>query len=110
MTACWARSRHTSPIGTPPSTSTRPHRHFTQTATEIALRHGIRQFLDLGCGLPHHPDLHHLAPHGSPVVDVDWDPGVLAHATCRLAPGPRTPRAWCPQTSLTWRPCSRAMA
>ncbi|MFD5553762.1 SAM-dependent methyltransferase [Streptomyces sp. NPDC127068] len=66
----------------------RTNRHFTQTATAAAVRRGIGQFLDLGCGIPHRPNLHHLVPHGSPVVYVDRDPGVLAHAKSRLDVGP----------------------
>ncbi|MFI1013040.1 SAM-dependent methyltransferase [Streptomyces sp. NPDC020965] len=66
----------------------RTNRYFTQTATAAVLRRGIAQFLDLGCGLPHSPDLHRLVPHGSPVVYVDRDPGVLAHAKTRLDIGP----------------------
>ncbi|MCX4659128.1 SAM-dependent methyltransferase [Streptomyces uncialis] len=66
----------------------RTNRHFTQTSTAAALRLGIRQFLDLGCGLPNRPNLHHLVPHRKPVVYVDRDPGVLAHAKCWLDPGP----------------------
>ncbi|MFD9715853.1 SAM-dependent methyltransferase [Streptomyces sp. NPDC059076] len=64
------------------------NRHFTQVAATTALDLGVRQFLDLGCGLPHTPHLHNLVPHGAPVVYVDRDPGVLAHARCRLDPGP----------------------
>ncbi|MER7047943.1 SAM-dependent methyltransferase [Streptomyces jumonjinensis] len=66
----------------------RTNRHFTQTATGAALRLGIGQFLDLGCGLPNRPNLHHLVPHGNHVVYVDRDPGVLAHAKSRLDPSP----------------------
>ncbi|MGW1279600.1 SAM-dependent methyltransferase [Streptomyces tsukubensis] len=66
----------------------RTNRWFTEVATDTVLRRGVRQFLDLGCGLPNQPDLHHLVPEGCPVVYADRDPGVLAHAKSRLDPGP----------------------
>ncbi|MER7049540.1 SAM-dependent methyltransferase [Streptomyces jumonjinensis] len=66
----------------------RTNRWFTEVATETVLRLGVRQFLDLGCGLPNRPDLHQLVPEGCPVVYTDRDPGVLAHAKTRLDPGP----------------------
>ncbi|MCM2392029.1 SAM-dependent methyltransferase [Streptomyces albipurpureus] len=66
----------------------RANRYFLQVAATTALGLGVRQFLDLGCGLPHRPYLHELLPHGSPVVYIDRDPGVLGHARCRLDTGP----------------------
>ncbi|MFJ4689313.1 SAM-dependent methyltransferase [Streptomyces sp. NPDC088789] len=65
----------------------RTNRHFTQISTGVALRLGIGQFLDLGCGLPNRPHLHDFVPHGSRLVYVDRDPGVLAHAKFQLDPG-----------------------
>src|SRR5918998_3140032 len=44
---------------------------------------GIRQFLDIGCGLPHAPNVHEVAQAVDPisrVVYVDPDPLVGAHA------------------------------
>ncbi|MCM2388795.1 SAM-dependent methyltransferase [Streptomyces albipurpureus] len=66
----------------------RANKHFTHVATTTSLALGVRQFLDLGAGFPHHPFLHEMVPPGYPVVYVDRDPGVLAHAKCRLDPGP----------------------
>ncbi|MEU0990657.1 SAM-dependent methyltransferase [Streptomyces sp. NPDC005953] len=64
------------------------NKHFTHVATTTSLALSVRQFLDLGTGFPHHPFLHEMVPPGHPVVYVDRDPGVLAHAKCRLDPGP----------------------
>src|SRR5512142_298485 len=44
---------------------------------------GIRQYLDLGCGLPSHPDIHEVVHEfvpGARVAYVDNDPLVLSHA------------------------------
>jgi hypothetical protein len=53
---------------------------------------GIRQFLDIGTGIPAagntHPVAQEAAP-GSRVVYVDYDPIVLAHARALLVSGPR---------------------
>ena len=49
---------------------------------------GIRQFLDVGTGLPTSPNLHEVAQERAPsarVVYVDNDPIVLAHARALLA-------------------------
>ena len=49
---------------------------------------GIRQFLDIGTGLPSSPNLHEVAQERAPsarVVYVDNDPIVLAHARALLA-------------------------
>ena len=49
---------------------------------------GIRQFLDIGTGLPTSPNLHEVAQERAPsarVVYVDNDPIVLAHARALLA-------------------------
>jgi hypothetical protein len=49
---------------------------------------GIRQFLDIGTGLPTSPNLHEVAQERTPstrVVYVDNDPIVLAHARALLA-------------------------
>jgi len=51
---------------------------------------GIRQFLDLGCGLPAGDTVHQMAEALQPgcrAVYVDHDPMVLAHARAQL-PGP----------------------
>ncbi|MCQ4210986.1 SAM-dependent methyltransferase [Streptomyces longispororuber] len=52
---------------------------------------GLRQFLDIGTGLPTRPNVHEIAQGVAPdtrVVYVDHDPVVLAHARALLAGGP----------------------
>src|ERR1700722_2523006 len=53
---------------------------------------GIRQFLDIGAGLPTTGNVHDVAQAAAPsarVVYVDNDPLVLAHARALLRPAPR---------------------
>ncbi|MEV6350398.1 SAM-dependent methyltransferase [Actinoplanes sp. NPDC051851] len=52
----------------------------------LAEERGIRQFLDIGTGLPTMQNTHEVAGPPSTVVYVDNDPLVLAHAE-KLAPG-----------------------
>jgi O-methyltransferase involved in polyketide biosynthesis len=49
---------------------------------------GIRQFLDLGGGLPTRSNVHELAPRAH-VVYVDYDPVVVKHGEALLASGDR---------------------
>src|SRR5215472_16388798 len=52
---------------------------------------GIRQFLDVGTGLPSHENTHEVAQRAAPeskVVYVDNDPLVLAHARALLTGTP----------------------
>lgn len=52
---------------------------------------GIRQFLDIGTGIPTSPNLHEVAQYhhpGARVVYVDNDPIVLAHARALLTSTP----------------------
>lgn len=52
---------------------------------------GIRQFLDIGTGIPTAGNTHQVAQEVAPdsrVVYVDYDPVVLAHARALLASGP----------------------
>ncbi|RAG86887.1 SAM-dependent methyltransferase [Streptacidiphilus pinicola] len=54
----------------------------------LAAVHGIRQFLDIGTGIPTTPNLHEVAQgidSASRIVYVDNDPIVLAHARTLLA-------------------------
>jgi hypothetical protein len=56
----------------------------------LAARGGIRQFLDLGSGLPTQANVHELAQGVAPearVVYVDNDPMVVSHARALLASG-----------------------
>ncbi len=57
----------------------------------LATVHGVRQFLDIGTGIPTAPNLHEVAQDVEPasrVVYVDNDPIVLAHARALLTSAP----------------------
>ncbi|MFF1797663.1 SAM-dependent methyltransferase, partial [Kitasatospora sp. NPDC058263] len=57
----------------------------------LAREQGIRQFLDLGTGIPTSPNTHEIAEAVSPgtrVVYVDNDPIVLAHARALMVSTP----------------------
>ncbi|MFJ9868061.1 SAM-dependent methyltransferase [Streptomyces sp. NPDC101165] len=58
-----------------------------RTTRTLAREAGIRQFLDIGTGIPTEPNLHQIAQSVAPdarVVYVDNDPIVLAHANALL--------------------------
>jgi O-methyltransferase involved in polyketide biosynthesis len=58
----------------------------------LAAQRGIRQFVDIGCGLPAPGSTHEIAQAIIPqvrVVYVDSDPLVLSHARALLASGPK---------------------
>lgn len=77
-------------------TGTRANRAFLGRAVRfLATEAGIRQFLDIGTGIPSANNTHEVAQGVAPesrVVYVDNDPIVLAHARALLtsAPGGRT--------------------
>jgi S-adenosyl methyltransferase len=66
----------------------RANRAFLRRAVQyLAAEAGIRQFLDIGTGLPTAENTHQVAQHIAPdskVVYVDNDPIVLAHARALL--------------------------
>lgn len=65
----------------------RANRAFMRRATAYLAEHGLRQFLDVGTGIPTQPNLHEVAQSLAPdarVVYVDNDPIVLAHAQALL--------------------------
>jgi O-methyltransferase involved in polyketide biosynthesis len=65
----------------------RVNRAFMQRATRWLAQQGIRQFLDVGTGIPTEPNLHQVAQRIAPdarVVYCDNDPIVLAHAAALL--------------------------
>ncbi|WP_245568224.1 SAM-dependent methyltransferase [Nocardia jiangxiensis] len=67
----------------------RTNRDFMAHATRFLVGQGVRQFLDIGTGIPteQSPNLHQVAQAGAPearVVYVDNDPIVLAHARALL--------------------------
>jgi SAM-dependent methyltransferase len=66
----------------------RANRQFLGKAARFAAEQGIRQFIDLGAGLPSQGSTHETARPVQPdarVVYVDSDPVVLAHARALLA-------------------------
>lgn len=72
-------------------TAARINRAFMRRSTLVAARRGIRQFLDIGTGIPTRPNLHDVAQSVHPdarVVYTDNDPVVLAHARALLASTP----------------------
>ncbi|MEU9478133.1 SAM-dependent methyltransferase [Streptomyces sp. NPDC048191] len=65
----------------------RANRAFMHRATRALAEDGVRQFLDIGTGIPTEPNLHRIAQSVAPdarVVYVDNDPIVLAHAGALL--------------------------
>jgi SAM-dependent methyltransferase len=73
-------------------TSARENRAFLGRAVRyLAGQAGIRQFLDIGAGLPSADNVHEVAQGTAPscrVVYVDNDPLVLTHARALLTSGP----------------------
>jgi len=102
----------------------RENRKFLARAVEYLTREaGVRQFLDVGTGLPTGNNVHEVAQWAAPdsrVVYMDNDPLVLAHAQALLTSGPagrtayiqadlRTPRRssptrWCATRSTSASP------
>nr|WSY50350.1 SAM-dependent methyltransferase [Streptomyces sp. NBC_00886] len=65
----------------------RANRRFMHRATRTAAEAGVRQFLDIGTGIPTEPNLHQVAQSVAPdarVVYADNDPIVLRHAEALL--------------------------
>ncbi|MBD0843704.1 MULTISPECIES: SAM-dependent methyltransferase [unclassified Streptomyces] len=65
----------------------RANRRFMHRATRVAAEAGIRQFLDIGTGIPTEPNLHQVAQRvaaEAKVVYADNDPIVLRHAEALL--------------------------
>jgi O-methyltransferase involved in polyketide biosynthesis len=58
---------------------------------QLAAEHGVRQFLDIGTGLPTADNTHDVAQRAAPeskIVYVDYDPVVLTHAQALLTSSP----------------------
>jgi hypothetical protein len=72
--------------------SMRANRNFmARAARYLAAEQGIRQFLDIGTGLPTAPNLHEVVQEVAPesrIVYVDNDPIVLVHARALLSSTP----------------------
>ncbi|MER7706379.1 SAM-dependent methyltransferase [Kitasatospora sp. NPDC097605] len=68
-------------------TAARANRAFMRRSTYLLAEAGIRQFLDIGTGIPTSPNLHEVAQAVAPdakVVYADNDPIVLLHARALL--------------------------
>ncbi|MET9337706.1 SAM-dependent methyltransferase [Nonomuraea sp. NPDC003804] len=63
----------------------RENRAFMQRAVRFLAGRGIRQFLDIGTGLPTQGNVHEVAGPDARVVYVDNDPIVLTHARAILS-------------------------
>jgi SAM-dependent methyltransferase len=75
----------------------RGNRQFMMRAVEFLRDAGIRQFLDIGSGLPSSPNVHEIAQAGSTgarVVYVDHDPVVFSHAGAMTAKNDDTDVVW----------------
>jgi SAM-dependent methyltransferase len=73
------------------------NRWFLHRAVRFLAGHGIRQFLDVGTGIPTSPNTHEIAQGVDPraaVVYVDNDPLVLAHARALLTGTPEGATAY----------------
>ncbi|MFG3256915.1 SAM-dependent methyltransferase [Streptomyces sp. NPDC048172] len=72
---------------------TRTNRDFMARATRtLAAEYGVRQFLDIGTGIPTEPNLHQVAQREAPdarVVYADNDPIVLEHAKALMRGTPQ---------------------
>ena len=69
----------------------RANRDFMRRAAAFLAAKGIRQFLDIGTGIPTRPNLHEVVQDIAPdarVVYADNDPVVLAHARALLVSTP----------------------
>ncbi|WP_106402267.1 SAM-dependent methyltransferase [Actinocorallia populi] len=71
----------------------RANRRFLSHAVTLMARRGVRQFIDIGSGLPTQENVHQVAQRVVPdarVVYVDNDPIVLVHGRALLAGDPFT--------------------
>jgi SAM-dependent methyltransferase len=72
-------------------------RFMRRAVTHVAEHAGIRQFLDVGTGIPTNPNTHEIAQAITPdahVVYVDNDPIVLTHARALLTSSPEGATAY----------------
>ncbi|WP_344940246.1 SAM-dependent methyltransferase [Sphaerisporangium flaviroseum] len=71
----------------------RENRAFLGRAVRFLAERGIRQFIDIGTGLPTGKNVHQVALETAPdsrIVYIDNDPIVLVHARALLADNPQT--------------------
>ncbi|WP_084700965.1 SAM-dependent methyltransferase [Streptacidiphilus anmyonensis] len=72
-------------------TAVQANRAFMRRSTRALARLGLRQWLDIGTGIPTSPNLHEVAQSVAPdarVVYVDNDPVVLAHSRALMTSTP----------------------
>ncbi|SFQ42805.1 S-adenosyl methyltransferase [Actinomadura madurae] len=72
---------------------TRANRGLLSRAVTMMAADGVRQFIDIGSGLPTQENVHEVAQRAAPgsrVVYVDNDPIVLTHARALLTDNPHT--------------------
>jgi hypothetical protein len=70
-------------LPTAPAVARLTRRFLAQVVHYLATEHGIRQYLDIGSGLPTADNTHQVAQRAAPtsrIVYVDNDPVVIAHA------------------------------
>ncbi|MEU9980858.1 SAM-dependent methyltransferase [Streptomyces sp. NPDC050856] len=75
----------------------RVNRAFMHRAVRWLAAHGVRQYLDIGTGIPTEPNLHQIAQAAAPrsrIVYCDNDPIVLAHAEALLRSTPEGATAY----------------
>ena len=67
-------------------------RYLVDVVNQMVTVYGVRQFLDIGSGLPTADNTHEIAQRAAPearIVYVDNDPVVLSHAQALLTSGPQ---------------------
>jgi SAM-dependent methyltransferase len=84
-------------LGVPPGVDAAlESRHLLQRMVDYMVGRGVRQFLDLGSGLPNMANTHQIAHRSAPgarIVYVDIDPMVSSHAAALMA-GPDVVTLW----------------
>jgi hypothetical protein len=78
-------------------TAARENRRFVERAVGWLAETGVRQFIDVGCGIPLEPYVHEIAARHVAdvrVVYVDNDPLVITHARALMDPWPPTRAAF----------------
>jgi len=87
--ACEAADARIRALGVPPGAyAAVESRHLLQRMVDFMVGQGVRQFLDLGSGLPNMANTHQIAHRTAPgarIVYVDIDPMVASHAAALMA-------------------------
>jgi hypothetical protein len=83
----WAEAEQVKSLFPQVAELARANRSFMHRASRALARTGVRQFLDIGTGIPTEPNLHQVVQEVAPeskVVYADNDPLVLRHAQALL--------------------------